>query len=186
MQDFSSSGSLEQSSGAILKPVSTTVTHSPESTSYATQSFKFPSFRPQKVIFHDFTNGGGISTLLQEQQEQQQEDRAIGQPSQNVQSWRAFYRPKSPKLVENYSEDSDEGKQSVASGSSKVVHYQGNGEVASGQVTTAECGTTDPLTVTTTTLTSDNPQTFSPLSSTEVHGQNGEREKIRFRLGKTH
>jgi hypothetical protein len=170
--DFSSSPG---DGSSFMRPVSTTIFHVPQSTHYATQSFRFPNFRPQQVYVHDFTKGGGGVTSVFEQQQQLQEERnVVGEQSQNVQSWRVFHNQpqKAPKLIDNYpvENDSEEEKQFL---SPRPKHP----EIASGPVTTAECSTaeTEPLTLTTPTDSTEKPLSTSATT---------QRDKIRLRVGK--
>jgi hypothetical protein len=163
---------------SYIRPISTTVIHSPESSSYASQSF-YQGFRPQKVIVHDFTKDSNPIPAAFSESQQSQEG-SIGQQSQTVHSWQTFngVRQKSPKLVDEYNPDEyNEDKQSLASVSnSKVVQYQ---NLATGAITTVECATahTNPLTITPSTDSSEPQPQFQDNSD-----KNG--ETVRIRLGK--
>lgn len=173
----------------ILRPVSTTIIHSPESSSYSAQSFGSQSFRPQKVIVHDFTKGGGSSGGAEEMGTVPSpsfsvpQEESYGQPSQAVQSWQTFnVRPKSPKLVEEYNQqvEDDEDKQSLASVSnSKIVQYQ---NVATGLMTPAECATAHSHSIQLTASTQDR----NTGTEEDLQLRNGEKvDKTRYRLGES-
>jgi len=173
--------------GGFVRPVSTTIYHVPDSSQYASQSFRFPNFRPQQVYVHDFTQpGSGRVTSIFETPssaagvQREGDDRTVGEQSQNVQSWRAFYNQpqKAPKIIDNYPPENDseeEAERQFLVPSSQPPHLEQQ-IITSGPPTTAECSTaeTQPFTLTSSASASSS----SPVATDKPE------EKIRFRVGK--
>lgn len=127
------------------KPISTTVIHSPGSSSF--QSLKLPNFKPHRVIVHDFTSHSanaaatGPSAAASETQgvfesSESVRSQSTQSPPRSVWSNLAPTKNKATRLVDNGGEE--ESSESVQ----QPQGFNIQEVIASGAVTNADCVTT--------------------------------------------